>query len=208
LVLTRDKYDDPAYWGDTVESQGLVNKYGYPEYAQRGQKNRFDEGKENEPYNPDLREFANKLDAISLINKKVLDIGGAIGLLAEYAKAKGISVYDILDWSDWVRRHVLPGVDNFIFADAKTELANMAAKSYDIILSMQFLDCIDKADLPNLITQMNRVAKTRQVHIVTTQIDPLYADGYTIQDLNWWSQQGFKKGTILVSHHSKEVLVV
>ena len=196
-----------AYFGDTKESNGIKTVYGYSNYLQTGQKNRFDEGKENQPYNPILKGLMDKLSGVNLSNISVLDIGGAVGFYSEYGKSLGVRSWTVLDLDidTWCSRHRISSVDNFISGDAIAVLPTMRKNEYGVIFSSRFFECIADTDLPDLISEMNRVAKTKQIHIISETSNPLY---YNEHELEWWSNQGFQKGTILISYNTQEVLVV
>ncbi len=127
------------------------------------------------------------------LTKKVLELGGAIGVHAKYALSKNIK-WNVLDTCQWCFDNKLIPDANFIKADAKTYLETLRNNEYDYIVSFNFLDCYSKADLPSLITEINRVGK-KQIHIVSEKGDQL---DYIIEDLDFWKLQGFKTGTILI----------
>ena len=210
MVLTTDRYN-AAYFGDTVESGGLKDVNGYTGgYLEKGQRNRFDEGDEANPYNPEIKKFIDEIESRQTFNNiDVLEIGGAVGFYAEYAKDLGVKSYDVIDVSNWCFRHKVAAVDTFTEGNALTILPTLRRNQYDLVFSKQFLDCVDDSDLPGLITEMNRITKSRQVHIITETINrDDTRPNYNLKTLAQWATQGFEAGTILISWNTKQVLVV
>lgn len=210
MVLDPSRYN-AAYFGDTAESGGLKDVNGYTGgYLQNGQRNRFDSGDEANPYNPEIKAIIDDIESRQTFNNiDVLELGGSVGFYSEYAKALGVRSYDIIDVSNWCFRHKLASVDNFFEADARTALLTRRRNQYNLIFSKQFLECIDDADLPSLITEMNRVALTKQIHIVTETINrDDTRDNYNLKTLAQWATLGFEAGTVLISHNTKQVLVI
>lgn len=126
-------------------------------------------------------------------NAKILELGGAIGVHAKYAIEAGFD-WTVVDVCQWCKDNKLIPDVNFILSDARTFLPTLRRNEYDVLISNVFLDCFAESDLPNLISEMNRVSK-RQVHLVAEKGDEF---DYIIQNLDWWKTKGFKKGTILI----------
>ncbi len=210
MVLATSRYN-AAYFGDTAESSGLKDVAGYTGgYLERaGERYRFDEGQEQSPYNPILKNAVSIGINFDVSNKKILDIGGAVGFVGEYLKDDGASIYDVLDVSNWCFRHAIPIVDNFLEGDALTILPTLKNNEYDIIISRQFLDCIDDTNLPTLISEMNRVSKTKQWHWVTETINRADTrDLYNLKTIQQWSTQGWDSGTSIISHNTGSSVTV
>ena len=210
MVLDTTRYN-PAYFGDTIESGGIKDVNGYTGgYLETGQRNRFDSGNEANPYNPEIKRIIDDIESRQTFNNiDVLELGGAVGFYAEYAKDLGVKSYDVIDVSNWCFRHKVVAVDNFIEADARTALLTRRRNQYNLVWSKQFLECIDDADLPSLITEMNRVALTRQIHIVTETINTSDTrNNYNLKTLAQWATFGFEAGTILISWNTRQSLVV
>lgn len=210
MVLPISRYN-ATYFGDTVESGGLKDVAGYTGgYLEKGQRNRFDEGQEAFPYNPEIKAIITEIESRQTFNNiDVLELGGAVGFYSEYAKDLGVKSYDVIDVSNWCFRHKIMSVDNFIEGDAITVLPTLRRNQYNLIFSKQFLDCIDDIDLPVLIAEMNRVTLTRQIHIITETINrDDTRDLYNLKTLAQWATLGFESGTILISHNTGQVLVV
>jgi len=212
-VLTRSEYNENYFNG---RNTGIKFSWGYADIRERGQLNRFDEGKENLPYNSEIKDQLDLFTDINLSNIDVLDVGGAIGNYSHLGKRLGVGTWTVLDYNidGWCEKNKLSTVDTFITGDAKILLADKRAfrnNSYDVIFTSQFLECIDDADLTNLITEMNRVVKTIQIHLISTtpNIDDIPSQSkYNLKTLAEWALLPFKTGTRLIDFHTKEVLVV
>lgn len=130
----------------------------------------------------------------------VLELGGARGHMAEFAldNFAAISDWEIIDIYDspFKKTHA-----DLIYniGDVSTLLPTYGNKSKDVILSFRFLECIPESKLGGLITEMNRVTKTRQVHITGTNEN---TDYYNSQPLDYWLAQPFKKGTVILDTYS------
>ena len=210
MVLDTTRYN-ATYFGDTVESGGLKDVAGYTGgYLEKGQRYRFNSGDEANPYNPEWKALADVIHGRNpLNNADVLDLGGAVGFLGEYLKEKGASTYDVIDVSNWCFKHKLSVIDTFTENDAITALQSLRDDAYSLIISTQFLECVDDTDLPTLITEMNRVANNVQIHVVTETLNREDTRSlYNLKTLKEWSAFGFNSGTILISHHTGDVLVV
>ncbi len=127
----------------------------------------------------------------------VLELGGARGHRAIYALDNlGLKSWEIIDLYDSPLKQLHRKL-TYTFGDAKTLLADSRAyadNQKDVLVSFRFLDCIPEADLPALITQMNRVSR-KQLHIITKNANPNF---YNTHDLTWWQTQGFPRGTVLL----------
>jgi len=138
-----------------------------------------------------------------LAGKKILELGCAKGFLVEDLRAQGIDAWG-LDVSAYAVSQAAPAVIPFLsVADARTALAAFANKSWDAVFSNRFLECIDLADVPALITQMTRIAKA-QFHIIDENPNALY---YVAQPLAAWLALGWPKFTVLMGNESKAELV-
>jgi len=130
----------------------------------------------------------------------ILELGGAWGHRAVYAMTTfpGFKSWEIIDIYDSPNRlthaklSYTTGDARILLNDSKVYKNN----DKDITTSFRFLECIPEVDLADLITQMNRVTKTRQYHIIGTAEN---ADFYSTRDLTWWSTQGFATDTVLIS---------
>lgn len=134
----------------------------------------------------------------------VLELGGARGHRAEFALSNipNIQSWEIIDLYDSPYKRTATGL-TYTIGDARTLLADTQAYKNggkDVVVSFRFLECIPEADLPALISNINRVAKSYQFHVVGgTENNSTY---YNANDTSWWAQQGFEGGTILIDHKS------
>lgn len=119
------------------------------------------------------------LNQLSLSGKKVLEIGCAKGFFVEQMVDAGVDAYG-LDVSDWcINSCNQAGTDQaavlrrpdlaarFTVGDATSPLP-YANNEFDWVVSFRFLECIADADLPGVISEMNRVVNPsrNQVHVV------------------------------------------
>ncbi|KKL95155.1 hypothetical protein LCGC14_1857470 [marine sediment metagenome] len=141
-------------------------------------------------------------DTHSLSGKKVLEIGCAKGFIVEDLRSFGVDCYG-LDVSPYAVGEASNSVKPFLtVADAKTYLSNYKNNEFDVVFSLRFLECIDVADLPTLISEINRISKF-QFH----EIDETSNKYYLEKPLNWWKKFEWNKGSLLVSNTNKDVLV-
>ena len=210
MVLLNTEYNENYYNG---RNTGIKLSWGYGDIRERGQLNRADEGEFNEPYNAQIKEQLDLLSGINLSNYDVLDVGGAIGNYSHLGKRLGVKSWTVLDYNidGWCEANKLSTVENFITGDAKTVLPTMRNNEYEVIFTSQFLECINDVDLPNLITEMNRVSKNQQIHLISTinNITDIPSQSkYNLKTLAEWSALGFESGTRIIDFHTLEVLVV
>lgn len=210
MVLLNTEYNENYYNG---RNTGIRLSWGYPDIRERGQLNRFDEGQEGTPYNARIKAQLDLLQSINLNNIDVLDIGGAIGNYSHLGKRLGVKSWTILDHNidGWCEANKLSTVDTFLTGDAKTVLPTMRRNEYDAIFTSQFMECVDDADLDSLITEMNRVAKTYQIHLISTigSINDVPSQSkYNLKTLAEWAALGWESGTRIIDFHTLDVLVV
>ena len=130
----------------------------------------------------------------------ILELGGARGHRAQYALdfIPKIQSWEIIDLYNSPLKKTHAEL-TYTFGDVNVLLADTQAyknNSKDVLVSFRFLECVPDAKLSVLITNMNRVTKTRQFHVIGIDNN---TDYYSNHDLVWWSQQGFSSGTILIS---------
>lgn len=208
MTLLPTDYNENYYNG---RNTGIRVAWGYSDIIETGKPHRFDEGQESLPYNARIKEQLDKLAGINLSALSVLDVGGAVGNYSQYGKRLGVGSWTVLDYNidGWCEANKLPTVDTFITGDAKTVLPTMRKNEYDVIFTSQFLECIDDTDLPNLITEMNRVSKVKQIHLVSTNLnDPLSKEKYNLKTLSQWASMGFEAGTLLIDFFTLDSLAV
>lgn len=144
-------------------------------------------------------------DHPSLTNKNLLEIGCAKGFLVEDLRDRGLDAWG-LDVSQYCYDQASAAVQPYItVADVRTHLSTYRNNEWDFVLTRRLLECLDPADLPGVITQMNRICKNTQIHIIQTDPPDQW---YNAQPLSWWATQGFNSGTILISLKTREQVVV
>lgn len=210
MVLNKTEYNENYYNG---RNTGIKLSWGYADIRHSGHLNRFNEGQENLSYNDKIKSQLDKLSGLNLSNIKLLDIGGAIGNYSHLGKRLGVGSWTVLDYNidSWCENNKLSTVDSFITGDAKVVLPTIKKNEYDVVFTSQFMECIDDADLPDLITEMNRVAKTTQIHLISTipHINDIPSQSkYNLKTLAEWSLLGFESGTRIIDFHSLEVVIV
>jgi hypothetical protein len=212
MVLDNPEYNENYYNG---RNTGTKHTYGYGDIREKGQLNRFDEGDEANKYNATIKNrWASFEGNPVLSNYDLLDVGGAIGNYSHYGKKLGFKSWTVLDLNidGWCEANKLPTVDNFITGDARILLADKQQfknNSYDALLSVQFLECIDDAALPDLIDEMNRVTKSVQIHYVS---DPALIEDvptlskYNLKTLAEWQALNFEVGTQIINFQTGELV--
>ncbi len=213
MVLDVSEYNENYFNG---RNTGTKYSWGYGDIREAGQLNRFDEGDEANPYNATIKNRWAEFEGNPVLsNYDLLDVGGCIGNYSHYGKTKiGFKSWTVLDLNidGWCEANKLDTVDNFITGDARILLADRQQfknNSYDALLSVQFLECIDDADLPDLIDEMNRVTKSVQIHYVS---DPTFITDvptqskYNFKTLAEWQALNWEVGTQLINYHTNELV--
>lgn len=216
MVLDKSVYSDPNYWeGGKTGIKMAVGYTGINGYLETLQKNRIDEG-DVFAYSSALKPYWNKLSTQNLTNVKILDLGGAVGVFASIAKHYNVGTYDVIDISNYWESQGLtdPNVDNFFLGDMVTLLQqNQTFKNngYDVIISKQSLECLTDAELAIVIPEINRICKTKQVHIFSNPDNLNQAtkdqNAYNAKTLAEWALMGFESGTILLDNSGNELVV-
>lgn len=140
----------------------------------------------------DIMQYYNVLGFLA--GKKVMELGCAKGYCVEWLRDQGITAWGI-DCSAYAISQAREDIRQYLTeADAKVKLADYKKNEFNVLYSRFFLECISDADLPALITQMNRVGFL-QIHHINSQVNTLY---YNLHPIEWWLAQPFKNGTRLV----------
>lgn len=132
-----------------------------------------------------------------LVGRKIIELGCAFGSLVRYLRSLGANAYG-LDLSYPISQGIAlwPELEPYlIVADARVWLPTQARNSWDAIISRGFLDCQTDADLTTLISEMNRVCKSQQVHSIDPTDDPEYYNQKTLAE---WQTLPFEAGTIIL----------
>lgn len=212
MVLSNSEYNENYFNG---RNTGVKLSWGYADIREHGKLNR-NQSDGFGSYNATIKKQLDLLTDLNLSNMDVLDIGGCIGNYSHLGKKLGVGTWTVLDLNidGWCEANKLDTVDTFITGDARILLASkqqFKKNSYDIIFTSQFLECIDDVDLPDLITEMNRISKTVQIHLISTidNIDDIPSQSkYNLKQLSEWATLDFESGTRIIDFHTNEVLVV
>lgn len=149
------------------------------------------------------------LNHLTLPNQKVLEVGCAKDFIVENLVDNGVDAYG-LDVSDWcintcnqagtdqaatIRR---PDLASRFFLgnalDPVNGLGQFRRNEFDVVISFRFLECIEDADMPTLVSELNRITRGVQVHMI--DVFPSETEGggrfYTnrtprqwLDDFNW-----------------------
>lgn len=148
--------------------------------------------------------YANRLATQNVLaGKKVLEIGCAKGFVVEDLRALGIDAYG-LDVSSYAIGEASPAVAPYLtVGDARTALAAYRRNEFDVVFSLRFLECISDADLPGLISEMNRISRD-QFHVIDTfPAGGSVTNYYNVHTLAEWQAMDFDVGTRLVMHEDE-----
>lgn len=159
-----------------------------------------------------LDEAKKLVDTHNITNLKVLEIGCAKGFMVQDLNDMGVNAFG-LDVSDYAintapdsATTVRPDLAiKFFVGDMRTALAQFGRNEFDLVYSMRTLECIDDTDLPDIITELNRIAK-KQIHVLDEFSGDQsgaaqYYNGKVIED---WVAMKFSKGSIFVPYERKQ----
>lgn len=195
MILQPNEYDASYFDG---ASQPMRHNAGYSKY-ERWYRNEG-EGSLGEFWKDYAQRWINHL---ALSGKKVLEIGCAKGFLVKDLRDAGVDAYG-LDVSQYAIDNCEPEVAPYLtVGDARTALSGYARNEFDVLISLRFLECIPEADLPALITEMNRISKL-QVHVVDQFTGAKEGAGqyYLQKTLDQWVALGFSKGSRIVAQEN------
>ncbi len=222
MVLDKLVYNDINYWEGGITGTKLA--WGYTSqngYLEKFQENITKEG-ESIAFNGAVREFIDKLVASgsSFENRKVLEIGGAIGYISKVVKGlfSGVT-YDVLDIGTYwtvVKPSIESTVDTYFNVDIVTKAEETGGSKfknneYDVIFSVLTLECLTDAELAIVIPKLNSWTGTQQIHIFSVPVNlnqpTKDASAYNAKTLAEWALMGFESGTILQDRDNNEVVV-
>lgn len=182
MVLDTSEYDKNYFDGELVDNP---HPAGYGSYSRNPK-----------TYSGRSRYGA---EAERLIDKHVLDgakvlvLGCAKGFLVDELRNRGVDAYGV-DVSSYAVNNAPSSVQGYLtVADARNQLDNYGTDEFDTVLSRHFFSTIPESDAASIVSKINVVSK-HQVHIFAESPDSNY---YTDKSLDWWSGQGFEKGTVL-----------
>lgn len=190
MVLDPTKFD-ASYFGDTVASGGIKTTYGYSNYIK-------------------IKETDTKVKTISehfgdLTGKSVLDVGGAIGVYAKYAKDLGCTEYDVLDLNidGWCEANLKEEVDGFMTGNAVEKLKEISDNSYDLVFTSQLLDCLSDSHIALILKEINRISIGGSIHVVTPNSPK---DWYNPHELSWYKIKGYTDMTF-INYETNEKII-
>ncbi len=149
------------------------------------------------------------INHLALSGKRVLEIGCAKGFLVKDLRDMGVDAYG-LDVSQYAIENCEPEVAQYLtVGDARTYLSNYARNEWDIVLSLRFLECIDEADLPALVSEINRISK-KSVHVVDNFVGAKSGAGqyytqHTPQE--WLDNYSWERGTVIVPQEDRSTFL-
>lgn len=149
------------------------------------------------------------INHLALSGKKVLEIGCAKGFLVKDLRDMGVDAWG-LDVSQYAVDNCEPEVAPYLsVGDARTYLSNYSNKEWDVVLSLRFLECIDEADLPDLVDEINRISK-KSVHVVDNFVDAKSGAGqyytqHTPQE--WLDNYSWARGTVIVPQEDRNTFL-
>ena len=194
------KYFDPK---NPLNTSGLEHLAGYTKYS------RVQYNQRSTRYVPTLEDstgtiFGDLCKGMNImvnnrfVGKKLLVLGCAYGFEVEQFRALGIDAWGI-DVSAYAISQADPAVLPYLeVADARTKLATYKRNSWDFVFSRWFLECVSDTDLPQLISDMNFVCKSDQVHLFFPTATP--PDWYNVKTIAEWQSLPFATGTILIAN--------
>ena len=142
-------------------------------------------------------------DKYQLKDKKVLDIGCAKGFLVKDLRDMGVDAYG-LDVSPYAIGEAEEESKPYLtVGDARITLASYSDGEFDVVFSFRFLECVPEADLPNLISEMNRISKF-QFHEVDERPNSKFYHTKSVEDYKGYS---FSKGTTILGKEDKVEVV-
>ncbi len=196
MVLGPSEYDASYFDG---KSQAMSHNAGYAKYERWFRHDGVDSKGE---YYKDLAATLN--DRHKLPGNTVLEVGCAKGFIVQDLRDLGIDCHG-LDVSQYAFDQSDAVVQPFLtVADARTYLSNFANKKWDVLFSLRFLECIEDAEISDLLAEFRRVSK-RQFHVIDEAAN---ASFYNNHPLSFWAGQGFPKNTRLYSREtSNEVRI-
>jgi len=193
--LQPSEYDASYFDGS---EQALAHNAGYSYYK------RWFRNKGENSLGEHWKDYASRLtDTHRFIGKDLLDIGCAKGFLVESMRDLGVNAFG-LDVSPYAIGEADPAVQPYLtVGDMKTVLPTYGRNEFDFVTVIQTLECFDPTDLPDIITEINRIC--RKAVIVVSETGN--SDYYIIQPKEWWEALDFAKGTIIISSETKEFIV-
>lgn len=140
----------------------------------------------------DLMQYYNVLGFLD--NKKVVELGCAKAYGVAWLRDNGIQAWGV-DCSAYAISQARSDIQQYLtVSEALPYLTAQIKNAFNVLYTRFFLECVSDADLPALITQMNRVGFL-QIHHINSQVNTAY---YNLHPISWWLAQPFKNGTRFV----------
>lgn len=144
-------------------------------------------------------DIAKHLKEKNILSGKVLELASAKGFITEDLRNLGIDAYGI-DVSQYAYDQADPSVKPYLtVGDVRTALAGYSNKEFDFVFSVRLMECVDDADIPDLITEINRISK-KQAHIITTG-NHINTNYYNFKSLSSWLSYDWNKKTVLSQYN-------
>lgn len=201
MSIKEEEFNEDYFNGTET---GIRLAWGYGSIKKSGERHLNIDGFE---CNYSHKALFDKLD-FDFEGKTVLDIGGAIGNHAYYGKHLGAKSWDVLDLNidDYCRKNLREEVDNFFTGSVLDILPTL--EKYNVIFTHQFLECIPRHSIFELVNAMNKQSN-EQIHIISTNVSHEKSKTkYNLQPIEEWKREPFKKGTRLIDYVSKEVSLI
>jgi SAM-dependent methyltransferase len=192
-VLTPEEYNEYYFEGgaNPLAHNAGYTKYGSWEERWKNRTNQFVDIENSIDWWTDMGQF---FSGGYWNNKSVLEIGCAYGHLV-----KALRMFNVDAWGIDVSSFAIGQADSEIapylaVGDARTYLSTYSNNQWDWLCSRDFLSCIADADLPGLISEMNRVSKS-QLHIIRSSVNQTYYELRTVQE---YMAMSFSNGTVFI----------
>lgn len=146
-----------------------------------------------------FKDVAKKIyEKYNLHGLKVLDVGCAKGFIVEDLRGFGVDAYGI-DVSEYAISCAEESIKPYLYiGNAITDLNQFSDNEFDYIISKEFLDCVDRNDLSQLINEMNRISK-KQIHIVLGEVlGEVLQKFYINEPVSFWKNLNFSDDTIFI----------
>jgi hypothetical protein len=195
LVPLQPSEYDASYFDGALNPP--AHPAGYESYARW---HRFDL---SQPGGVSLGEYwldlANRLRGkMGFAGKKVLEIGSAKGFAVQDLRSMGVDATGV-DVSQYAYSQASATVQPFlVVADIRNWLSSLPTNGFDAAFSLNTLCVFTEAELPGIVTQLNRISRN-QFHLINETPNPAY---YLTKPLTWWASLNWAKGTILAGADS------
>lgn len=195
-VLQPEEYDISYFDGKLTS---LTHNAGYTEYTRWKRRDLGSVDNPRESQDEFFKDIAHEFfkKNFDYTGKKVLEIGCAKGYIVQSLRDLNVDAYGI-DVSSYAIGEADDEVKPYLtVADARTHLSTYANNEFDAVFSRWFLCCMSDDDLPNLISEVNRISRF-QLHVLMAHPNPDY---YNIKTPEEWIALDWDRGTRFVAGH-------